>query len=227
MTFSTRNAGQIAASFKSVFERAKWGLQPMPQLHSIYGGVTGLAHYPNNDIGKTLKSAVEAHTNLKINFVALRHASASESSMFIIGAKPLPEPMPADVKKDLSELGQKLKDFSASIIAFAADRQREEALLPARETYSPDIEGNKKWFERGVAFSNETESLLAQRFPQSSFFLGQLEIIGIEMPFGVHTSKSRPTRIGKWFNLVGSYLEQGQIEEARIKGSDNDFWFNQ
>jgi hypothetical protein len=227
MTFNARASGQMAASFARVFERAGWGLQPMPQLHTIYGGLTGLSHSPNNDIGKSLKSAVEARTNLRVNFVALRHASASESSMFIIGAKPPPTPLPPDIKKDLNELGQKLKETGSAIVAFAMDRQREEALLPSRESYSPDTGGARKSWERSVAFSRETEALLAQRFQQSSFLLGQLEIIGVEMPFQVQTAQSRPARIGKWFNLVGSYLEQGQVEEARIKGSDNDFWFSQ
>lgn len=227
MTFNARNAGKIAASFKSVFERAKWGIQPMPQLNSIYGGVSGLAHYPNNDIGRTLKDAVETHTDLKLNFVVLRHASASETSMFIIGARPLPEPIPTDIKKDLSELGQKLKDMATAIGAFAIDRKREQSLLPPRESFDPTVQGARKWFDRNVAFSKETEALLAQKFQQAAFLLGELEMLGIEMPFFIQNSQTDPARVAKWYNFVGSYLEQGRIEEGRIKAADNDFWFRQ
>lgn len=100
-----------------------------------------------------------------------------------------------------------------------------ESKLPSRESYSPGAEGLKQHFDAGVAFRTQTKALLSQRFQQIPYMLGQLELMGIEMPFAVQTAD--PDKQGRWFEMVGSFLEQGQVEEARIKAADNDFWFKQ
>ena len=95
LAFNARTAGQLAASFTQIFERAEWTTNSVGPAAVIYtGGITGLGQYPNDTTGRSLKAAIESYSKLQVSFVGLRHVPGSGTSMLIIGAKPLPSPLP-------------------------------------------------------------------------------------------------------------------------------------
>ena len=227
LAFNARTAGKLAASFTQIFERAEWGVKSIGPASYVYtGGITGLGQYPNNTTGRSLKAAIESYSKLQVSFVGLRYVPETGASMLIIGAKPPPSPLPPELQKELSELGKKTSDLGASLILFSSDRAIDEAKLPSREFYGPGIDGVNKYHNERVAFSNRTKALLSQRFQQLDYFLGQLELMGIERPFFVQSTDS-PAVLGKWLQMMGQFLENGGVEEARMKGADNDFWSKQ
>ncbi|MGX4806641.1 hypothetical protein [Bradyrhizobium guangdongense] len=151
----------------------------------------------------------------------------NDQRVLIVGAKPLPSPLPEALKTQFAALGRELQAFSARIMEFSEDRDSAERMLPSRDSYGYDDPnaGSKKW-QRGIDFLNDTESKFRARFgSQAAVFVAKLSEMGILIPFHVRASESHPAKYGKWFGAMGTLVEQGQIGEARRVSADDNLWF--
>jgi hypothetical protein len=216
----------LAQGIDEVFGRAKWThflRASAPTTELIEGIVIG----PDSAAARIIKDALES-VGLPVTIRDLKTMAKDSPPDVIVGVKPVPVPLTPVLRDEAQGLGQKLKDLSGDILVFAADRVREEGLLPPRESYAPDSDGAGKWFQRGVNFSNETEALYAMKFgDRATPYLIQLQNMGVMLPFHLQHVEGRPTGLGKWFSAVGDLLVQGKIQEARTVGNNNALWFNQ
>jgi hypothetical protein len=226
LSYHPKIAAALVSSLEQIFDKAGWAhtsvrLAEFDDLNSA----TGLRQYKESEAGKILKGAIEANTSLRVSSIDLRFAPPS---VFVVGWKPAPSPLPDEVKKQFDDLAKQLTSLSKAILDFAEDRNREQALLPSEESYGKNDNGRQAW-QRRVDFSTQTEALLSRKFGADiASSLGQLYPLGIQMPFQVRTTGGyHIARIGKWYALLASHLANGQIEEARANAADNNFWFNQ
>lgn len=207
----------LAGNLDEAFGRAKWGhfmRGSAPAIELIENIVVG----PDSASARIIKDALES-AGLPVTIRNLKMMAKDASPDVIVGVKPVPFPLTSVLLNETKELGQKLKDISSDILAFAADRVREEGLLPPRQSYSQDISGISKMHQRGAAFSQETHALYNMKFGnRATPYLAQLQTMGIILPLSLQRSESRHAGLGKWFATVGDLLVQGQIQEARTVG---------
>lgn len=215
----------LATSLDEAFARAGWK-QYLSAGPPIAGMVVGICVAQDGVAATAIKEYIETSTAHKVSIRNLRGANTNGTLELVIGVKPIPSPIPLELKDEIATLGQKLKSISSEILIFSADRKREEALLPNRESYSSDINDVSQWHQRGISFGNETKSLYHIKFSgHTSPYLAQLINMGIGLPFFLQNAESRPEILGKWFAVVGDLLVRGEIDEARNVGNDNHIWF--
>ena len=226
MVYSVSPASRnLATSLDEAFDRAKWKhyLRVGPP---IAGMVVGICVAPDGAIAKIVKDSIEATTSHKVTIRNLKGVGDNSVTEVIVGVKPVPSPIPPELQSEVIAMGKELIKLSEDIMLYSADRKREEGLLPPRESYPKDLDGGRKWFERGISFGNETESLYNAKFSRRvSPYLAQLGNMGIALPFFLQHTESRPEQLGKWFATVGDWLVRGDIEGARAVGNDPHLWF--
>jgi hypothetical protein len=218
-----RICAKVADSLHTAFRSAGWSTENLPLHTVLQEGITGAAITPDDEVSRAIKGAIETTTSLQIALMLPRFQAINNPTNIVIGGKPLPDPLPAEIKEDMAGLGGKLKQLSIEIARFVADRQAAEDLLPKRETYPPDTAGVGNWFSSMRDFRSRTNSIFAERFGALIIqYLTRLEIIGVEPPWG----RDSPAERGKWFGLIGEFLEKGSVVEARERGPDIRFWWD-
>jgi hypothetical protein len=222
--------GALSASLHQLFEELHWPIiNSNSSQDSRYAqGITGITINRTDRTAELIQNSIQTRTELPIRMspTARPGAPLVDHILLIIGAKPLPAPLPDEVRKELVDLASQLKRVSSEILEFANDRQREEARLPVLGT-SPGDHSYEE-FRRRVAFGNETQALMQRKFgAEAAASLAILGRLGIYPAFLVQNSDREPARWGKWFGTVGNFLEQTKIAEARAIASDDSFWFHQ
>jgi len=207
----------LARSLDDVFGRAHWRhhLVISPPHEPIVGICVS-----DNPAGLVIKDNIEVVTNQSID---VRNLSGFIAGL-IIGVKPVPSPLPPELRAEAADLGERLKQLSSEVATFAVDRTREEELLPKRGSYPADDGGAEKHWEASVTFNETTKSLYNARFSRATTYLGELANMGITLPFFLQNSEGRPAKLALWFDTVGDLLVNGKINEARVLGNDNHYW---
>jgi hypothetical protein len=217
-----RICGKIADSLHTAFRSAGWTSESQRAFPQFLEGISGAVITPDNDASRAIKTAIETTTTLRIAMVLPRFHAAENPLTIIIGGKPPPNPLTETVRAELATLGAKLKQLSREISHLVVDRQAGQALLPKRETFPPDIAGNRTWWETNQDFRQRTEAMFVERFGADILvYMSQLEVLGIERPFGRDGVEEQ----GKWFGFIGDLLEKGNLIEARERGPDVRFWW--
>jgi hypothetical protein len=123
------------------------------------------------------------------------------------------------------QLGKELKVFSQELIEFADERKRAEMMLPR----SDKPENFYRDWQIRVNFSRETEALFNRKYGGKwAKYLAELKHLGINPPFQVVTAISHNIGVlGKYLNVMGSFLEENKIKEAQENSKDENFWFRQ
>jgi len=105
LVYDSQNAEELADSFRSVFKELKW---EAPQLGGrstmILPGKTGVGYYPSNETSNLLKRAIENGSSLKLGAMQPENPKPDDQFMLIIGAKPVPSPVPKDLQESAARL---------------------------------------------------------------------------------------------------------------------------
>jgi hypothetical protein len=221
-----QTGGVLADSFEAVFKKLNWPIQHSARRGQIWTPpVTGLAFEAANETTLAVKSAIERFTDLTVNIGPVSDYPIPGHPRLFIGAKPLPNDAPESVKARIAAIALRSQALSKEIAQFASDRQREEALLPPRDSY-PGAIGLQQHWERGRQFRQQTEALSNQRFGSSAAArLGELDQIGIEPAFGI--GMDNPSVFSNWLGAVSDLLLEGKVAEARTTAANTRFWMSQ
>ena len=220
-------AGLICDSFDALFKKLNWDQKFSARRGQMFTrGVTGFAYEVSDETGRLLKEAIEGSTSFTVNIGRVNEYVIPPHARLLIGAKPLPEPMPASASSQIAAISQKMKSLAVEIARFASDRAREEQGLPPREAYPIGEVGMTQHWRRGMQFRQQTETLFSERFGTTvSSSLTDLQGMGIELSFGIDAGS--PLAFATWFGTIGTLLEAGKIAEARSKAVDARFWMAQ
>jgi hypothetical protein len=221
-----QTAGVLADSLEAVFKKLNWPVQPSARHGQIWSPpVTGLAFEAANETTLAVKSAIERFTDFTVNIGPVSDYPIPGHPRLFIGAKPLPNDAPESVKAQIAAIALRSQALSKEIAQFASDRQREEALLPPRDSYPGNIGLQQHW-ERGRLFRQQTEALSNQRFGSSAAArLGELDQIGIEPAFSI--GMDNPSVFSNWLGAVSDLLLEGKVAEARVTAANARFWMSQ
>jgi hypothetical protein len=219
----------IAESFKKLSDKLGWELiKGDPRMARLLSsGVTGIVLNNTDEPATAIKGTIEKNTEIAVATSSPAPEAPKDCLVFIIGAKPLPEPIPTEIERQLKEFGAEVKPLSSEIFSFVSDRQREVNRIARRENFPNSTDGAQQYGLQNLQLSRETSELFSVRFGgRLSALLGRLSIFGVDMAFMVQGS-SRPELTAKWLQTVGDLLDRGRIVEARKIGASNSFWFGQ
>jgi hypothetical protein len=225
----------LANSLTSVFNKLDWPLiNAYPISRAYVTGATGISVNDYNKPGITLKEALENSTKLAVTFRLPTDKPLgrprTEHLILVIGGKQPPSPPSPETQKDILDLSARLRQLSVDISSFMVDRQREQTrLAPFQASQQSDPNWMRQNFERSRDFSNETSTLLQDKFgPRITRALADLDVLSIGMTFMVASSgSSMPQVWAKWFGVMADMIADGKIVEARANSADEEFWFKQ
>lgn len=213
-------------SFHVAFARLGWNHHVLADARMIHRPTIGVSISPSSADADTLKRAIETCLNIGVQLTA-PHAPGAQT-MLIVGARPLPVPLPQSAKDEISDLGRRMVKLSGEIYEFSSDR---EGLH--QKTYKPPepaagvSAGLSEWREHR-AFTNESEAIYERKYGvRAKALLVELERIAVGLPFPMSVTSSNFKPIAKWFGVIGELITQLQMNDARSRSADSNFWFHE